>query len=102
MHDLMSRLLMSRKVVPEHGGIFEIRLRVSLLRMDENGKFGGVAKEENRGVVEDPIPIAFIGVKLEREASRIPGRVRRPLFAAHGGKASDALRFLADVTEHIQ
>lgn len=98
----MSRLLMGREVVPEHGGIFEVRLRVSLLRMDENGKFRGVAKEENRGVVEDPVPIAFVGVKLERKASRIPGGVGRPLFAADGRKASNALRFLADAAEHVQ
>lgn len=102
VHDLMSRLLMGRQIVPEHGGIFEIRLGVSLLCVDENGEFGGVAKEEDRGVVEDPVPIAFIGVEFERKASWIPGRIRRPLFAADGGEASDTFGFLADCIEHIQ
>lgn len=102
VHDLMGRLLMGRQIVPEHGGIFEVRLGVSLLRMDENGEFGGIAEEEDGGVVEDPIPIAFIGVEFERKASRIPGRVGRPFFAADGGETSDTFGFLADAVEHIQ
>jgi hypothetical protein len=35
-------------------------LRVSLLRMDEVGEFGGVTDKENGGIVEHPVEVAFI------------------------------------------
>lgn len=35
MHHLVGRLLMSRKIVPEHGCILEIGLRISFLSVDK-------------------------------------------------------------------
>lgn len=42
LHDLMSGFLMGREVVPEHGSVLEIGLWVALLRVNENGEFGGI------------------------------------------------------------
>lgn len=42
LHDLMSGFLMSGKIVPEHGSVLEIGLWVALLRVNEDGEFGGI------------------------------------------------------------
>ncbi len=33
--------------------------------MDEEGKVGGVSKEEDRGVIVNPIPVSFLSVELD-------------------------------------
>ena len=43
LHDLVSRFLMGGEVVPEHGGVLEIGLRVALLGVNEDWEFGGIA-----------------------------------------------------------
>lgn len=43
VHDLMGGFLMGGEVVPEHGGVLEIGLRVALLGVNEDGEFGGIA-----------------------------------------------------------
>lgn len=35
VHDLMSRLLMGREIIPEHGSILKVGLWVALLGMDK-------------------------------------------------------------------
>ena len=50
-HELVSRLGVLRRVVPERVGVLEVRLRVALLGVDEVGELGRVTKEENGGVV---------------------------------------------------
>lgn len=56
--------------------ILEIGLRIALLGMNENGEFGRITKEEDGGIVKDPIPIALFRIEFEREPSRIPRRIR--------------------------
>ena len=41
---------MGGQVVPEHGGVLQVSLRVSLLCVDEEWKFGWIPKEEDRCV----------------------------------------------------
>lgn len=57
MHNLVDRLLVIGKIIPKHGGILKVRLRVALLGMYEEGEFGRVANEKNRGIVKNPIEI---------------------------------------------
>ena len=45
-------------IIPEHGGVLEVRLRVALLRVDEQGEVDGVAEEEDGRVVVHPVPVA--------------------------------------------
>lgn len=56
---------MRREVVPEHGGIFQICLRVAFLRVNENRELGRVSEEEDGSIVENPIPIAFFRIQLD-------------------------------------
>ena len=69
--------------------------------MNEDRELRWVTEEEHRGVVEYPIPVPFIGIKLDREASRITSAVWRAFLAANGGKASYAFGLLANALEHI-
>ena len=52
-----------------------MRLRIALLGMDKVRELGGIAKEENGRVVEDPVEIAFVGANLDGEPTRIAGSV---------------------------
>ena len=44
-----------------------MRLRVTLLRVDEVGKLGGVTNEKHGSVVEDPVEVALLGLDLDSE-----------------------------------
>ena len=96
----MSRFLVSGKVIPEpsdnqyirlhrlfpnalHGCILKVCLGVALLSMDEDREFRRVTEEEDWSIVEYPVPIAFLGIEFEGEASRISGRVGAPFLSTH-------------------
>lgn len=59
-HNLMNGLWVLREVIPEHVSVLEMGLRVSLLSVDEVRELRGVADEEDGGVVEYPVEVAFI------------------------------------------
>jgi hypothetical protein len=44
--------------------------------MDEVGKLGGIAKEEDRSIVEDPVEVTFVGANLDGKPTGIAGSVR--------------------------
>ena len=69
--------------------------------MDEDGELRRVSEEEDRRIVEDPIPISLFGVELDGKASRIPSGVRGSLFASDCGKACNAFGLLANSVEHV-
>ena len=48
-----------------------MRLRVTLLRVDEVGELGGVTNEEHGSVVEDPVEVALLGLDLNSETCTI-------------------------------
>lgn len=64
----MNRLLVGRQVIPEHGSILQVGLRVTLLSVDEQWEVGGISKEEDGGVVVDPIPVTLLCVELDSES----------------------------------
>ena len=89
---------MSGKVIPEpnsnqympfhrlfangsHGCILKVGLWVALLSVDEDRKFRRVTEEEDWSVVEYPVPIAFLGIEFDGEASRISGRIGATLLS---------------------
>lgn len=49
-------------------------LRVALLGVDEVREFGGVAEEEDGGVVEHPVQVTLFSPEFDREASRVTSR----------------------------
>ena len=78
----MSRFLVSGKVVPEpsanqymplhrlfancsHGCILKVGLWVALLSVYEDRELRRVTEKEDWGVVENPVPIAFLGIEFD-------------------------------------
>jgi len=79
-HELVNGLWVLRKVVPEGGrvlGTGQMCLRVSLLCVDEVWELGWVSKEEDRGVVVNPVHVTLISSKLDGECSRITSGIVR-------------------------
>lgn len=88
-----------RPEVPLHVHVAQVGLRMALLGVDELGELVGVAHEEHRGVVAHQVPVALLGVELQRKAPHVPFRIRRAALAGHGGEAQKRLGFLADFGE---
>lgn len=63
------------RTYPEHVGILEMALRVTLLSVDKVREFGRVADEEHGSVVEHPIPVALVCPQFKSESSWIAGGV---------------------------
>jgi hypothetical protein len=57
--------------------------------MDEIGELERIAHEEHRCIVAYQVPVAFLGVKLQREASRVTRRIGRAHLSCHSGKSSE-------------
>ncbi len=93
---LVQGLRRQREEIPHRRRVLEIGLRVALLRVDEVREFQRVAQEEHRRVVADDVVIAFLGVELHGEATRIAFGIGRSLLAADGGKTQEDLGLLAD------
>ena len=69
---------------------------ITLLRVDEMGEFGRVAKKEDGGVIGHDVPVTFICSEFDGETSGIPSTVVGPRFAtdsreSHGNRALLAL-----------
>ena len=101
VHDLVDSLLVSGKVVPEHGSVLQICLWVSLLCVDEERELGRIAEEEDWGVIVDPVPVALLGVKLDSETSGVTSSVWRTLLTADSGETKDKRGLLAGLAEHV-
>ena len=69
--------------------------------MDKVGEPYRILDKENRDVVADEIPIAFLGVELDRKAAHIAGEINRALAADHGGKADKGGGFLTGALEQV-
>src|ERR1035437_2804736 len=68
--------------------------------MDEVREFDGVLNEENRDVVADQIPVAFLGVKLDCKYAYVTRRMDRPRTACDCPYASKQRRLLAYFGEY--
>ena len=56
--------------------VLNVRDRVGLERMDKVGEFDGVSDEEDFQVVADQVPVAVLGVKLDRESAWVAQGLR--------------------------
>lgn len=101
MHNLMNRLLVLAQVIPKHGRILQIRLRVPLLRMDKNRKLGRVPQEEDGRVVEHPIAVSLLGIELDGKPTGIASGVGRALLASNGGEPHKGFGLLAEAGEEV-
>src|SRR3546814_16695450 len=66
-------------------GIAAIRLH--LHAVDQVGKFDRVLDEENRNIVADQVPVAAVGIELDREAAHVTRGVDGPGAAGEIGRA---------------
>ena len=99
-HQHVGDLGHQRRKVPErvvrrrrlrHGEV-----RLGLGGVHEVGKLHRVLDEEDRDVVADEIPVAFIRVELHREATHVPRRVGRAALAEDGREADEDRGLFAD------
>ena len=79
----------------------EAAIRLLLYRMDEVGKLDGILDEEHRDVVADDVPVAFLGVELDRKAAHVARQIGRTLAACNGRKPHKGRRAFAGALEQI-
>jgi hypothetical protein len=72
---------------------------IALLRVHEIRKLLRILDEEYRGVVPDEVPVAFLGVELDRETAWVALRIRAAALAAHRGEADEYAARIADFRE---
>lgn len=98
---LMRRLRAQGEEVPEHVRILQMRLRITLLRVNEAGEQYGIADEEDRRVVANQIPDTVLRVEFDGETTRIPSGISRSTLTAHRGEANGQRSTLLDLVEHL-
>ncbi|MNI67131.1 hypothetical protein D3C73_1227430 [compost metagenome] len=70
--DLVQCLRGVRPEIPHGLSTFQIALRQTLLGVDKVREFEWVTDEEHGCVVAHDVPVTFLGVELQREATWIP------------------------------
>ncbi len=94
-----------RRIAPEiehHVGRLQVALRVALLGVDEVRELDRVLDEEHRGIVADQVPVAFLGIEAQREATRVTLGVGAAFLAADGREAQEYRGGLADFREQLR
>ena len=74
-------------------------IRLLLHRVDHVRKLDRVLDEENRDIVADDVPVAFLCIELHGKASHIAGEVDGAFAAGDGGKAHKGRRLFAGALE---
>lgn len=72
-------------------------LRIPLLSVDEVRELGRITNEEDRSVVEDPIPVTFVSPEFEGETTRVTSGIGRARFTTDSGETSSDANLLADI-----
>ena len=80
----------------------ELAVGLRLHGVDDVGEADRVLDEEHRDVVADDVPVAFLGVELDREAAHVARQVDRALAAGDGGEAHEGRRLLAGALEEVR
>src|SRR5450756_2228955 len=91
-HHHMHGFRRERNKIPE-GVVPTCRLRKAAVGfhfygMNEVGEFDGILDEENRDVVDDQVPVAFLGVKFDGKSAYVTRGVYRTRAACYGRYAS--------------
>jgi hypothetical protein len=97
----MERLWVLREVIPEHIGIFEMGLRVTLLGVDEVGELGRVTNEEDGSVVENPVEVTLLSPQLDSKPTRVTSGVSRTRLATDSGEANGCTAFGTRLLEEL-
>ena len=99
--DLMQCFRKLRPEVPVAFCAAQTRTWIALDCMVQVGKFKGIAQEKDRCVVAHQIPVAFLGIELEREAANVAFRVGRAAFAGNSRETGKHLGLLADSRKNL-
>ncbi|MGY4355327.1 hypothetical protein ACVW0J_001820 [Bradyrhizobium sp. i1.7.7] len=97
--DLVQSLRQQRPEIPIVVGAAHSGSGIALDRMIEVGKAQGIAEEEHGRVVAHHVPIAFLGVELQRKAADVAFGVGCAALAGHRRDAREHRRDLADLRE---
>ena len=93
-----------RNEVPE-GVVRGCRLREAAVGfhfygMDKVREFDGILDEENRDVVADQVPVAFLSVKLNRKSAHVSRGIYRTSAAGNSGYTGKQGRLHTDLGEY--
>ena len=111
--DLVGRLRRQAPEVPLHVMVTQVSVCTALLGADEVLELHRVTNEEHRRVVPDHVIVAFAGIKLQRETTRVSPGVGTAAFTGNGRKTHQHVRLgarlkhrrlgvLADVVCHLE
>ena len=99
---LVQRLRHQCPEIPIIVGAAHPGARVALDGVVEIGKAQRIAEEEDRRVVADQVPVAFLGVELERSAADVTLGVGGTPFAGDRREAGKHRRLLADFGKDLR
>ena len=104
-HQHVRRLGHQRHEVPEvvvrRLGLRELAVRLRLDRVDDVGELDRVLDEEDRDVVADDVPVAFLRVQLHGEAAHVAGEIERALAAGDRRETHERRRALTRPLEDV-
>src|SRR5690606_16501362 len=80
----------------------EIGARITLDRVVQVRELERVAKEEDRSVVTDEVPVAVFGVELDRETADVALGVGRATLSGDGRESSEQVGLLTDFREDLR
>ena len=102
-HQHVGRFGHERDEVPEGvvrtGGLRHLVVWFRLDRMNQIRKLDGVLNEEHRDIVSHQVPIAFVGIELDRKAANIACRILGATLSRDSRKADEHRRHLACLFE---
>ncbi len=93
--DHVRRLGRQADEVEEAVHVLDVGHRVRLEGVDHVGELHRVADEEDLQVVAHQVPVAVVGVELDREAARVAQGLGAVAAMDHGGEAHEDRRLLA-------
>ena len=82
-------------------GLRESPVRLLLHGMDHVGELDRVLDEEDRDVVADDVPVAFLGIELDGEAAHVARQIEGSLAAGDRREAHEGRRLLAGPLENV-
>ena len=95
-HHLMQCLRRQAPEIPHRRVTPQVRLRVSLLRVNKIGKLQRVPDKENRRVIPNQIPVSLVSIKFHGKSPDIPFRIGSSSFPRYRGKTHEHVGFLTD------
>jgi hypothetical protein len=98
--ELVGRLRAPGEEIPDDLGLLLVGVGVVLLAVDEVGELERIADEEDRRVVAREVPVAVLGIELQRESARIAHAIGRAARARDGREAREHGRLLAHLVHH--